>query len=108
MLLSALCIIPLVINLDKKLQGPQLGSRGARTTALAYTDDITIIATRSEDTDIIKENLHDYEKATGARNSTQKSRAIALRSWDKLTPITDIEYRDEIKILGEKYKGIGE
>jgi len=39
------------------------------------------------------------EKATGGRINTHKSRAIALGSWDKSTPIMYIQYHDEIKIL---------
>jgi len=100
MLLFALCINSLLINLDKKLQGLKLGSRGAKTTAIAYADDITIIATRPEDIDIIQETLLDYKIATGARISSHKSRAITLGSRDKSTPIVDIQYHDEIKILG--------
>jgi len=38
--------------------------------------------------------------ATGARIDTNKSRAIALESWNKSTPVVDITYHDEIKILG--------
>jgi len=59
MLLFSLFINSLPINVKKKMQGLQLGSRDARTTAIAYTEDITIIATRPEDIDIIQEALHD-------------------------------------------------
>ena len=63
-------------------------------------DDITIIATRPEDIDIIQGTLHEYEEAIGAQINTHKSRAFALGSWDKSTPIMDIQYHDEIKIIG--------
>ena len=100
MLIFALCINPILINVDQKIQELQLGSRGFIATVVAYADDITIIATRPEDIDIIQEVLHDYEKATGARINTHKSRAITFGSWDKSTPIMDIQYHDKIKILG--------
>jgi len=86
--------------LIKKLQGLELGSHGARTTVIAYADDITIIVTRPQDIDIIQEALHDYEKATVARINSHKSGAITLGSRDISMPIMDIQYRDEIKILG--------
>jgi len=100
MLLFALYINSLLINLDKKLQGLKVGSRCTKTTAIAYADDTTIIATRPEDIDIIQETLNDYEKVTGARINTHKSRAIVLGSRDKSKPIMPIQYHDEIKILG--------
>jgi len=49
---------------------------------------------------IIQETLHDYEKSAGARVNTHKSSAIALGSWDKPTPIMDIQYHDELRIIG--------
>jgi len=37
--------------------------------------------------------------ATGARINVNKSRAIALGSWNKSTPIIDIKYHDDITLL---------
>jgi len=62
------------------MQGIPLGTRGARNTAIVYVDDITINATRPEDTDIIQETLHEYKKANGARINIHKSSTIALGS----------------------------
>jgi hypothetical protein len=100
MLLFSLCIKPLLINIEKKLNGIHIRLRSTKTTAIAYADDITIIVTRAEEIDTIQEILQDYENATGARINTHKSRAIALGSWNRSTPIMDINYHDEIKLLG--------
>jgi len=37
---------------------------------------------------------------TGACINANKSRAIALGSWNKSTPAMDIKYHDDIKLLG--------
>ena len=90
---------PLLINLDKKLNGIYIRHNSTKTTAIAYADDITIIVTQPEEIDTIKETLHDYMHATGARINVNKSRAIALGSWNKSTPIIDIKYHDDITLL---------
>jgi len=99
MLLFALCINPLLINLDKKLNGLYIRHNSTKTTAIAYADDITIVITQPEEIDTIQEMLHDCMHATGARINTNKSRALVLGSWSKSTPVMDITYHDEIKIL---------
>jgi len=100
MLLFALCINPLLINLDNKLSGVYIRRNSTKTTAIAYADDITTVITQPEEIDTIQEILQDYIQATGACINTNKSRAIAPGSWNKSTPIMDITYHDEIKILG--------
>jgi len=92
MLLFVLCINPLLINLDKKLKGVYIRQNSARRTAIAYVDDITIIVTKPEEVDTIKDTLHDYMQVTGAHINVNKSHAIALGSWNKLTPMMDINY----------------
>jgi len=100
MLLFALCINPLLINLDKKRNGIYIRHNSTKTTAVAYADDITSIVTQPEEMDTIKETLQDYMHATGACISANNSRAIALGSWNKSTPVMDIKYHDDIKLLG--------
>ena len=80
MLLFALCINPLLINLDKKLNGLYIRHNSTKTTAIAYADYVTIIVTQPEEIDTIQEILHYYMHATGARINTNKPRAIALGS----------------------------
>ena len=103
MLLFALCINPLLINLDKKLKGINIRHNSTKMTAIAYADNITIIVTQPEEIYIIKETLHDYMQATGASINANKSCVIALGSWNKLTPIMDINYYDDITLLGFNY-----
>jgi hypothetical protein len=79
-LLFVLCINTLLINLDKKVKGVYIRHNSARTTAIAYADDITIIVTKPEEIDTIKDTLHDYMQATGAHINVNKLHAFALGS----------------------------
>jgi len=100
MLLIETCINPLLINLDRKLQGIKVRHNSNKTTAIAYADDITIIIRHPDEIDDIREILQDYMKATGAHINENKSHAPALGSWTKSVPIVNIKYDDNIKILG--------
>ena len=91
---------PPLINLDKKLKGVFIRHNSARTTAIAYADDITIIVTKPEEVNTIKDTLHDYMQTTGSHINVNKSHAIAFGSWNKLTPMMDINYQDDIILLG--------
>ena len=100
MLLFAAHINPLLITLDKRLQGIKGTSPGIKTTAIAYADDMTIVLRRPEEIDEVRERLHDYMKVTRANINEHKSCAPALGAWSKLTPIMNIKYNVSIKILG--------
>jgi len=80
MILFALCVNPLLIKLDSKLHGIKVRHNTTKTTAVAYADDITIFVTHPSEIDEIKETLHEYMQATGARINEEKSRAVALGS----------------------------
>ena len=80
--LFVLCLNPQFCALEKKLTGIKIGKRGTKTTVIAYADDVTIIVSKSEDTRIIQNILGTYEKATGEKINTQKSRTLALGSWN--------------------------
>jgi len=99
MLLFALRINPLLINLDKKLNGLYIRHNSTKTTAVAFADDM-IIVTQPEETDNIKEILHDYMRATCSRINTNKSRAIALDPVANPPPVMDITYHADIKLIG--------
>ena len=49
---------------------------------IAYTDDVTIILRSSKDIPIVQEAPRCYEDASGAKLNIQKSKAMALGSWD--------------------------
>jgi len=91
---------PLLINIDKKLNVIYIQHNSTKTTAIPYADDITIIVTQPEEIDTIKETLHDYMHANVAHINVNKSRATALGSWNKSTPIIDIKYHNDITLLG--------
>ena len=100
MKLYAICVDPLLRILEQKLTGIRIGKRGPKILALAYADDITIFITTPMDIPVIQESIHCYEKATGARLNTRKSRALALRGCRTNTNVLNIPYQTEIKILG--------
>ena len=50
----------------------------------------------------LQENLHIYEEATGAEINMVKSRALAIGGWDETKKIMNIQYHEEIRILGFK------
>ena len=72
MILFALCINPLLIKLDSKLHGIKVRHNTTKTTAVAYADDITIFIAHSGEIDVIKDILHEYTSATGARMNEDK------------------------------------
>jgi len=96
------CIVhkSFLIKLDSKLHVIKVRHNTTKTTAVAYADDITIFIAHPSEIDEIKATLHEYMQATGARINEDKSRTVALGSWTKTTPITNIKYYDDIKILG--------
>ena len=56
--------------------------------------------TTPTDIPVTQETIHCYEKATGARQNTRKSRALAVGGWNTNTKVLNILYQTEIKILG--------
>jgi hypothetical protein len=65
---------------------------------VAYADDITIFVTTLTDVPVISDAIKSYEKVTGARLNTRKSKALAVGGWCTSTDMLDIPYHAEIKI----------
>ena len=86
--------------LDQKLPGIRNGTRARKTVVVAYADDITIFVTTPTDVPLINDAIQCYEKATGTRLNTPKSKALAVRGWSAFTDTLNISYHAEIKILG--------
>jgi exonuclease III len=103
MLLFALCINPLLTTLDKNLQGVYIRNKRIKMTAIAYADDVTIFVTKQEEIVTIEETLRDYMLATGAQININKSKALAIGSWNKNIPMMNISYKDDITILGIQF-----
>jgi hypothetical protein len=99
MQLFALCLNPLLCMLDEKLNGIRL-RRSSKKTVVAYADDVTIFVTSSADIQLIQEAITCYQAALGARLNIEKSKAMAIGSWDTSTDILGIQYHTAIKILG--------
>ena len=54
MLLFALCVDPLLLILDQKLQGIRIGKRARKTVVVVYTENIAIFVTTPTDLPVIK------------------------------------------------------
>jgi hypothetical protein len=67
---------------------------------VAYADDVTILSTTLEDTEVIRDAQCCYERATGAIVNIAKSQAMAVGRLDTTRRVLDIPYGDEIRILG--------
>ena len=87
MSLFVLCLSPLPNALEKKLTGVKVGRQG---TVIARADDVTIVVSKPDDILIIREMLKIYEEATGAKINIQKSKVLALGSWN--TSLQIMEY----------------
>ena len=83
---------------------PKIGRQRARTSVLAYADDVTIFVTAPTGIRKLQEAIHCYEAASGARVKIRKSRAIAFGTWDKSIDIMNIPYHDAAKILSFQIK----
>ena len=99
MSLFVLCINPLLKALEKKLTGVKIGRRETKTTVIAYADDVTIVISKPEDVPIVRDTLKTYEEAIGAKINTQKSKAIALGSWNTSLKTMDTQCYTEMKVL---------
>jgi hypothetical protein len=94
------CLNPHLSALEQKMTGVKTGRRGTKTTVIAYADDVTITVSKPDDIPVMRETLRTYEEASGAKINVQKSKALALGSWNTSVQIMDFPYYEEIKVLG--------
>jgi len=87
---------------DENLAAAHLGPHNNRTAVIAYVDDVTIILRSPKDIPIVQEAIPCYEDSSGAKLNIQKSKAMALGSWDTSHTIMGIPYHTELRILGIK------
>jgi hypothetical protein len=83
---------------------PKIGRQRARTSVVAYADDVTKFVTAATDIRKLQEAINCYEAASGARVNIKISRAIAFGKWDKSIDIMNIPYHNTAKILGFQIK----
>lgn len=103
MILITLCLQPLLRILEEKLPGIKLG-HGTRSVPVApYADDVNVFVTQPEDFTIIQQAVCCYEQATGAKLNSQKSMALAIGNWTQPATALEIEFHDQVKILGITY-----
>jgi hypothetical protein len=102
MLLFTMCLNPLLCMIYENLAAAHSGPHNKRTAVTAYADDVTIILRSPKDIPIVQEVLRCYDDASEAKLNTQKSKAMALGSWDTSHTIMGIPYLTELRILGKK------
>jgi hypothetical protein len=67
---------------------------------IAYADDVTVFLTDPRDFEPIRQAILCFEAASGARVNTNKSCAVAVRTWDTSLTVMNIPYREHTTILG--------
>jgi hypothetical protein len=70
------------------------------TTITAYADDVSIFITSPADIPTVQDVLRAFEKASGAKISTTKSKILALSNWNTQLDILGVPYTDTLSILG--------
>jgi hypothetical protein len=106
MLLFIMCLNPLLRNLEISLHGMRIGRHHTRTAVVAYADEVTILITDPSDIPKLQQEIQCFEAASGARVNFQKSRAIAIGTWDTSHTVMNIPYYDTATILEFKIKSI--
>jgi hypothetical protein len=101
MLEFTMCLKPLLFMIVESLAAAHSEPHNKKTAVIAYADDVTIILTSPKGIPIVQEALRCYEDATGAKQNIQKSKAMALDSWDISHTIMGITYI-KLRILGLK------
>jgi len=99
---AAVCLIrgPATPHLGPETTGNEDWKASPKAVVVAYADDITIFVTTPTDVPVIRDAIQCYEKATGARLNTRKSKELAVGGWSASTGTLSITYHAEIKILG--------
>ena len=99
MVLFTLALNPLLVLLDKILEGLTIGRRKVKYTSLAYADNVTVLVTSKADIVNLREAIRIYEQATGARFNLVKSKVIPIGACDTPEPILHIPYTTDATIL---------
>jgi len=100
MQLYALCLDPLLKELETIMTGCRIGRTQVTNTVIAYADDVTLLVKDPQDIPKIKEAIQKYETASGARINYAKSQAMAIGNWKTETELLNIPYVSQVKILG--------
>jgi hypothetical protein len=68
-----------------------------------YVDEVIIFLTSITDLQIVDEAIQMFEKASGARLNSKKSRALPIGRWKTFDTVRDIPYHPSQKILGVSF-----
>jgi hypothetical protein len=96
---------PLLKILEHKLTGIQIRKRTHPIKVVAYADDVTIFISSVTELAEVEEDLQLYEKATGARINTAKSKALATGGWRTQETVLEITYHQSVTTLGITFWG---
>ena len=88
----------------RQLAGHQTRPIYAEHPIVAYADEVTVILTQPGDFAIIHEAVRCYEKVTGAKLNSQKSKALPIGWWSQSANALGIESHDLVTILGIAYE----
>jgi hypothetical protein len=100
MLLFTICMNPFLCMLDTMLHENKPTAERGKPNVVAYPDDVTIILHSPTDIPKVREALHCYETAIGARLDIRKSKMMGLGTWDESIDILGIPNCNELRILG--------
>jgi hypothetical protein len=106
MVLYAFCLHPLLRNLEERLHVIHIGGTTRISHVLAYAEDITVHLTQPKDFDTTLQSRHTYEKATGARINTHKSKALAIANWTAMGTALGMDFQEQITIFGVKFASV--
>jgi hypothetical protein len=66
---------------------------------IAYADDMTVFVTRLEAFIATQQAIWTYERATGARLNTRKSKALAVGAWPKRPTVLGVDFNERVDVL---------
>jgi hypothetical protein len=90
--------------MEEHLPAIKIGRRRLSVPVVAYADDIMVFVTKPEDFTIILQAVRCYEQTTGARLNPKKSKALDIGNWKEQATALEIEFHDEVTILGVTFK----
>jgi hypothetical protein len=95
-----MCLQPFLRTLEEHLPEIKIGKRKFHSPVVAYADDVTVVVTRPEDFEVIRLAVQKFERASGARLNTRKSKALAVGTWGTNPTALGIDVSERVGILG--------
>jgi hypothetical protein len=105
MALFTMCLHPFLTMLKQRLPRVRIGRDSKPASVLAYADDVTVFVTSVGDLLIVQDVIQQFEKASGARLNTRKSRILPIGRWPASDNTLGIPCRHHARILGFHFWG---